>query len=167
VAIPGALPPVLIDGDLLCDGGTFNNFPVDLMRAQRGVGQVLGVDLSFRNPRRFELEEVPSTWAMLLDQLRPRRLRRYKFPSLMAYLMNVTILYSSSRHRQNHSLADLVLNPPLHRVGMLQWSRFDNIVQQGHAHATEVLAQADPALLTALRGGLARPVAAVRADHQS
>jgi len=167
VAIPGALPPVLIDGDLLCDGGTFNNFPVDLMRAQRGVGQVLGVDLSFRNPRRFELEEVPSTWAMLLDQLRPRRLRRYKFPSLMAYLMNVTILYSSSRHRQNHSLADLVLNPPLHRVGMLQWSRFDSIVQQGHAHATEVLAQADPALLTALRGGLARPVAAVRADHQS
>jgi len=167
VAIPGALPPVLIDGDLLCDGGTFNNFPVDLMRAQRGVGLVLGVDLSFRNPRRFELEEVPSTWAMLLDQLRPRKRRRYKFPSLMAYLMNVTILYSSSRHRQNHSLADLVLNPPLHRVGMLQWSRFDSIVQQGHAHATEVLAQADPALLTALRGGLARPVAAVRADHQS
>ena len=167
VAIPGALPPVLIDGDLLCDGGTFNNFPVDLMRAQRGVGQVLGVDLSFRNPRRFELEEVPSTWAMLLDQLRPRKRRRYKFPSLMAYLMNVTILYSSSRHRQNHSLADLVLNPPLHRVGMLQWSRFDNIVQQGHAHALEQLAQADPALLKALRGGVAWPVPVARVDRQN
>ena len=157
VAIPGALPPVLIDGDLLCDGGTFNNFPVDLMRAQRGVGRVLGVDLSFRNTRRFKLEEMPSTWAMLLDQLRPRRMRRYKLPSLMAYLMNVTILYSSSRHRQNHKLADLVLNPPLYRVGMLQWSRFDSIVQQGHAHATEQLAKADPALLAALRGGVAPP----------
>ena len=31
MAIPGALPPSLHDGDLLCDGGTFNNFPVDLM----------------------------------------------------------------------------------------------------------------------------------------
>jgi len=157
VAIPGALPPVLIDGDLLCDGGTFNNFPVDLMRARRGVGQVLGVDLSIRNTRSFKFEEVPSTWAMLMDQLRPRRMRRYKLPSLMAYLMNVTILYSSSRHRQNHSLADLVLTPPLYRVGMLQWSRFDSIVQQGHAHATEQLAKATPALLVALRGGVAPP----------
>jgi NTE family protein len=33
IAIPGALPPVLLKGDLLCDGGTFNNFPVDVMRA--------------------------------------------------------------------------------------------------------------------------------------
>ena len=32
IAIPGALPPVVRDGDLLCDGGTFNNFPVDVMR---------------------------------------------------------------------------------------------------------------------------------------
>jgi NTE family protein len=152
VAIPGALPPVLIDGDLLCDGGSFNNFPVDVMRARRGVGQVIGVDLSVQRARRFRMEEVPSTWALVLDLLRPKRRRRYRFPSLVAYLMNVTILYSSSRRRQNQSLTDLVMNPPLYRVGMLQWRRFDNIVQQGHAHACEVLAKADPALLAALRG---------------
>ena len=46
-AIPGALPPVIDDGDLLCDGGTFNNFPVDVMRRMRGVGKVIGVDLNF------------------------------------------------------------------------------------------------------------------------
>ena len=49
-AIPGALPPLISEGDLLCDGGTFNNFPVDVMRGMRGVGRVIGVDLSFRNP---------------------------------------------------------------------------------------------------------------------
>ncbi|MFO1316508.1 MAG: patatin-like phospholipase family protein [Burkholderiales bacterium] len=42
VAIPGALPPVVADGDLLCDGGTFNNFPVDVMRRMHGVGTVIG-----------------------------------------------------------------------------------------------------------------------------
>ncbi len=157
VAIPGALPPVLVDGDLLCDGGTFNNFPVDLMRARRGVGTVLGVDLSAHNGRSYTFEEMPSTWALLLDRLRPRRLRRYKFPSLVSYLMNVTILYSNSRKRDSHRLADLVINPPLHRVGMLQWKRFDSIVRQGHEHARQVLAEADPTLLTALRGG--RPLA--------
>lgn len=161
-AIPGALPPVLVDGDLLCDGGSFNNFPVDVMRARRGVGHVIGVDLSVRQARRFEFEEVPSTWALLLDMLKPRRRRRFRFPSLMAYLMNVTILYSHSRRSQNQALADLVLNPPLYRVGMLQWRRFDSIVAQGHAHACDVLDKADPALLATLRGGRAgvEPLAA-------
>ena len=54
IAIPGALPPVVHDGDLLCDGGTFNNFPVDVMRRMRGVGTVVGVDLNTRKPRRIE-----------------------------------------------------------------------------------------------------------------
>ncbi len=147
VAIPGALPPVLHDGDLLCDGGTFNNFPVDVMRTQRSVGRVIGVDLSFRKPRRIELDEVPGAWALLRDRLRPRRRRRYRLPSLMSYLMNVTILYSASRQRQSQRLTDLYFNPPLERVGMLQWERFDSIVEQGHAHGAEVLdAMAGPAL---------------------
>lgn len=139
IAIPGALPPVLHDGDLLCDGGTFNNFPVDVMRRTRGVGQVIGVDLSFRKPRRIEHDEVPGGWALLRDRLRPRKQRRYKFPSLVSYLMNVTIMYSTSRQRQSRQLTDLYFNPPLERVGMLQWEKFDNIVEQGHAHGAEVL----------------------------
>ena len=148
IAIPGALPPVLVNGDLLCDGGTFNNFPVDVMRAARGVGRVIGVDLSFRKPRRIELAEVPGAWALLRDRLRPRPQRRYKLPSLVAYLMNVTVLYSTSRQRQAQKLTDLYFNPPLDRVGMLQWNRFDHIVEQGRLHGAQVLdALAPEALL--------------------
>ena len=139
IAIPGALPPVLHDGDLLCDGGTFNNHPVDVMREQRGVGKVIGVDLGVGKPRRIELEEIPGSWALLRDRFRPRQQRRYRLPSLMAYLMNVTVLYSASRQRQARRLTDLHFNPPLFRVGMLQWERFDDIVAQGHAHGVEVL----------------------------
>ena len=61
-AIPGALPPVLHDGDLLCDGGMFNNFPADVMRAAWGVGRVVGVDVSFETSRRIELQELPGAW---------------------------------------------------------------------------------------------------------
>jgi NTE family protein len=60
-------------------------------------------------------------------------------PSLMSYLMNVTVLYSKSREQQSRQLIDLYFNPPLDRVGMLQWARFDNIVEQGLAHGREVL----------------------------
>jgi NTE family protein len=139
MAIPGALPPVIEQGDLLCDGGTFNNFPVDAMRDARGIGKVIGVDLGVRNPRKLEFDEVPTSWTLLLDRLRPRRRRRFKLPSLTAYLLNITILYSTSRQREARRLTDLYLNPPLYKVGLLQWSRFDQIVRQGHEYALKVL----------------------------
>ena len=156
IAIPGALPPVLHEGDLLCDGGTFNNYPVDVMRGTRGVGKVIGVDLSANKPRRIELEDMPGSWALLRDRLRPRRQRRYRLPSLMSYLMNVTVLYSASRQRQAQRLTDLHFNPPLLRVGMLQWHRFDNIVAQGHAHGVAVLGALADGELASYRAPVAK-----------
>jgi len=148
-AIPGALPPVIVDGDLLCDGGTFNNFPVDVMRNLRGVGMVIGVDLNFKKARRMEIGEVPGTWALLRDRLRPRKQRHYHLPSMVSYLLNVTILYSMSRQRHAQTQTDLYFNPPLDRVGLLEWKRFDQIVQQGYEHAIEVLNKPVPNLAPA------------------
>ena len=84
-------------------------------------------------------DEVPGNWALWLDRFRPRASRRYKLPSLMSFLLNVTIMYSASRQPQSKNLTDLYFHPPLERVGMLQWKRFDSIEQQGYAHAFEVL----------------------------
>lgn len=139
IAIPGALPPVLRDGELLCDGGTFNNFPVDVMRRQRGVGRVIGVDLSADPPRRIDLDEMPDGWALLRDRLRQRKRRRFRLPSLPTLLINATILYSQSRQKQARTLTDLYFNPPLKRVGMLDWSRYDEVVQLGYEHACALL----------------------------
>jgi NTE family protein len=145
IAIPGALPPVVRNGELLCDGGTFNNFPADVMRDMRGVGRVIGVDLSARNPKRLNFKETPGPWTLLLDRLRPRAKRRYRLPSLVSYLLNVTILYSISRQDESRRHTDLYFNPPLFRVGLLQWDRFDTIVRQGEAHAREVIDALDSA----------------------
>lgn len=141
-AIPGALPPVVLGGDLLCDGGAFNNFPVNLMRSRRGIGVVLGADLSVHKPRPIAFDELPGTWTLLRDRLRPRKQRRYKLPSLATYLLNANILYSVSRRHDAQAACDLYFNPPLERVGLLDWQQFDRIVQQGREHAEAVLAQA-------------------------
>jgi NTE family protein len=151
IAIPGALPPVLLDGDLLCDGGTFNNFPVDVMRRMRGVGTVIGVDLNSRKPRRIDVDDIPGNWELLRDRLRPYPRRRYRFPSLVAYLMNVQILYSSSRQTHARKLTDVYFNPPLERVGMMEWTKFDDILQQGHAHAVAILDAMGAAALERIR----------------
>jgi NTE family protein len=139
IAIPGALPPVIVDGDLMSDGGTFNNFPVDVMRHRRGVGKVIGVDLNNSKVRRIEIDEVPSPWQLLRDRFRPRKSRRYRLPSLAVLLINTTILYSTSRQKQAKALTDIYFNPPLDRVGMLDWHSFDKVVEQGYAHAKEIL----------------------------
>jgi NTE family protein len=41
-------------------------------------------------------------------------------------------------------------SPPLHRIGLLQWSRFDEIVTQGHDHAAEVLGRLSDSQRSAL-----------------
>ena len=139
IAIPGALPPLIHEGDLLCDGGTFNNFPVDIMRRMHGVGKVVGIDLKSSAPLRVELAEMPGNWALLRDRFRARGKRRYRLPSLMTYLMNVTILYSTSRQQQASKNVDLYFNPPLDGVGMLAWKRFDQTVHLGWEHGRQVL----------------------------
>ncbi len=150
IAIPGALPPVVRDRDLLCDGGTLNNFPVDVMRAQRGVGMVIGVDLGNSQVRQLDFEYMPPWWRLALDRLRPRARRRFKLPSLTAYLMNVTTLYSQSRRKASLADVDLYFNPVMSGVGMMQWNRFDKIVEQGYEHAQAVLSRAEPELLRRL-----------------
>lgn len=138
-AIPGAMPPVLMDGELLCDGGVLNNFPVDVMRATWGIGRIIGVDLGVGTPRRLEIEAMPSPWQLLRDRLRPRGQRRYRLPSLPNYLMNVTALHGTARQRAAVQDADLVVRPAMPRIGMLQWGRYAEAVQQGYDDACRVL----------------------------
>jgi NTE family protein len=114
------------------------------MRARRGVGHVIGIDLDARAPLRVDLEDVPGGWALFVDQWRSPRRRRYRLPSLPTYLMTVMVLNSLSRSRRARALTDLYFNPPLDRVGLLQWKRFDQIVQRGYEHGITVLnARAD------------------------
>jgi NTE family protein len=118
---------------------------VDVMRAQRGIGCDIGVDLSARKARRIEVQEVPSTWALLRDRLRPRAARRYRLPSLPSILLNATILYSESRLASAARLTDVHFKPPLERVGLLHWHRLKDIERQGYEHASALLAQPETA----------------------
>jgi NTE family protein len=139
LSIPVALPPVLWEGELLIDGAVFNNFPTDIM-ARMGARRIIGIDLSRHNPRKYEFEEMPSTWELLLDRFRGRKHRRYKLPTLGALLMRTTILYSESRGEQARESVDLYFNPDCSRVGLLDWKGYDKTVEIGYQHAKETLA---------------------------
>lgn len=140
LSIPGALPPVLIEGDLLTDGGTFNNFPTDVM-ARMGMGKIIGVDLMQWQDRKISLDDMPSAIDLIKDKFRRRKNKKYQLPSLPNMLLGVTLLYSVSRQMESRKLTDLCFNPDLRGVSMLDWKKFDHAVAIGYRHACEVLAK--------------------------
>jgi predicted acylesterase/phospholipase RssA/CRP-like cAMP-binding protein len=143
VALPGILPPAVVDGHLAVDGAILNNLPVDLMR-QRPVGCVIGVDLSARKPHAtVEYEEVPGPLAMLSSRLLPFR-RRKSLPDIVSLMMKASFVSSFAHSRSMHHYADLMLAPPVHGFGLLEVGAFDRIVQVGYEHAQERLATWKP-----------------------
>ena len=142
VSIPAALPPVLWHGDLLTDGGTFNNFPVDIMRAS-GAARVIGVDMSRDRYRPLKLKAMPSSMELFIDRfLRPRSRRKYKgLPNLAAIVFNVAAMSSQSHEIRMRAELDLGFTPDVSRIGMLEWGAFKKVVEIGFQHAREKLSE--------------------------
>lgn len=150
-AIPGAMPPIIIDGYLYVDGGTVNNLPVDVVQ-RYGVGRTVAVDLVSENVRKVDVDAVPGPFALLLDRLFHSRGKRvYNLPSLPEMLLNASALQSTVRQREMGLRADLRIQPRLKKVRLLDWHRFDEIVKAGFDSAVEDLAVTDPTELTAYR----------------
>ncbi|RYF43748.1 MAG: cyclic nucleotide-binding domain-containing protein [Comamonadaceae bacterium] len=139
VSIPGALPPVMVDGDLHIDGGTFNNFPTDVMR-RMGAARVIGVNLLRDRSQKYDFDEVPGVLALLRDRFRRRKALR--LPSITSLLLNTSMMHSYARQKEAQALADVYIAPQVHRFGMLEWGAFDRIVQAGHEQGRAQLALA-------------------------
>lgn len=139
VSIPGVLPPVMIGGELHIDGGTFNNFPTDVMQ-RAGASRIIGVNLLRERGQTYELDEVPGSLELMRDKLRGKR-KKFKLPSLSSLLLNTSLMASYARHQQSLALVDLQFAPVVYRFGMLDWSKFDQIIEVGYAHAMEQLEQ--------------------------
>jgi len=142
VALPGVLPPAVVDGHLAIDGGILNNLPVDVMR-ERPVGRVIGVDLSARKERQVDYDEVPGPFEILRSRLLPFG-RRKRVPSILSLMMKASLVASAAHSRAMQRQADLLLAPPVGNFGLLDVRSFDRIVAVGYEHARERLAAWKP-----------------------
>lgn len=138
-SIPGALPPVIFQNHLMVDGGTFNNFPVDVMESF-GVGAVIGLAMERTQKEDLAMEELPGNLQLLLDRFRKPLKRKFSLPLLPEILINSTLSASHSRQNQAKDRVDLLLQPNTVGVGLLEWTRFDEIVEIGYRYAKERLA---------------------------
>lgn len=135
VAIPGVLPPVVHKGEVLVDGGTMNNLPVDAMR-ELGRGPVIGVDVGADRAFTTDSEEidVPLPW-QLMSWLRVRRHR----PNIFQILWRAGMVNSSAMTAAHRERTDLLLQPPLAQIDMLNWSAFERAIASGYEYAVRRL----------------------------
>jgi NTE family protein len=133
-SIAGIFPPVVIDGQLHVDGGTFDNMPVGTAR-ELGAGHVIACDVQRFTGRKVSYEAVPPTRALLADRFLLRRRRRV--PGLISTMMQTTFLAGLDRARSASAEADLFVEPSARGVRFLEWSALNRAMQSGYAHAKE------------------------------
>jgi NTE family protein len=146
VSVPGVLPPVLHKGEVLVDGATMNNLPVDVMR-ELGRGPVIGCDVGGADrafTARSDEIDVPLPW-QLLRWIKVRR----QCPSIFQILWRAGMVNSNASTVAHRAQSDLILQPPLAEVDMLNWDAFDRAIQVGYEYAVRRLEElpADSPLL--------------------
>lgn len=155
VAIPGVLPPVVHKGEVLVDGGTMNNLPVDAMR-ELGRGPVIGCDVGADRAFTMDSDEVdvPLPW-QLMSWFRTRRHR----PNIFQILWRAGMVNSSAMTAAHREKTDLLLQPPLAQIDMLNWSGFERAIAAGYEYAVRRLEKlpADSPLQAIIQSADARP----------
>lgn len=138
IAIPGVLPPVPYDGDLLVDGGLLDNVPVEEMRRRNPTGTVIAIDVA---PVEGPVADVDyglsvSGFRTLLHRHQPGRP-----PNLVSTMVRSSIL-ASVRDRQrvlDEGMADLYLDVVVEGGGALDFSTSEAIAADGAAATREAL----------------------------
>jgi NTE family protein len=136
-AVPGVFPPVIIDGEIYVDGGSFNNFPVDVMHNLK-MNKVIGVDFVIEKSRKVSLSEMPSNKEVLRGKLLGGKAKT-RVPSISSIILNSTLLYSNAKRKEVKSLLDLHFNPNVSKFKFTCWNDFDKIVEAGYRNAKEIL----------------------------
>lgn len=131
VAIPGVLPPVIDRGEVFVDGATINNLPVDVMR-ESGVGRVIGVDVAA--DRVFTTDCVDSDVPPLWRALKWFRDRKQRI-NILQILWRSGMVNSTANTAARRELSDMLLQPPLEQIDMLNWRAFDRAIEAGYRYA--------------------------------
>jgi NTE family protein len=136
IALPGILPPVVWDNEVLVDGAVLDNFPVAAMRdTHRGPN--IGIDVAqqhfvnaehFRNPPGFV------SWVMKHGFKKAPPIAELLMRSATATLANAT----------RASEPDFLIVPQLDGIELRDWKAFDQAVEAGYTATVRGL-QSTPA----------------------
>lgn len=147
-AVPGLVPPMVIEGDLHIDGGVINNLPVNIMREMLGTdSKIIAVELiSHHND--IKKYNFPPTLTFKEAFFAKLRLgyRDYSFPPFLDTFIKSLLVGSSVNQHANALTADLLIKPDTAKYSMLRVSKKqrDELIRLGYETTVERLKNWDP-----------------------
>ena len=116
MAIPGVFSPMVIDGNVLVDGGLVNNFPADICR-EMGADIIIGIEVA---------------QGMVKDANKLKSL-----PQLFSQMKSIVV---KGHNEENRQLCDLYIHPEVNDFNMLSFNTqaIDTIVNRGYACAAKL-----------------------------
>ena len=144
ISLPGVLPPVTIDKNVLVDGAVLKNFPADLMRAIQ-LGPIVGIDVG--RGRSIEAEDVQppaSLWRWIISGEWRRG------PPIVSVLIRSATVRAGAEMVLAHQATDVLVQPDVDAIEIRDWKAFDPAVEIGYRATLEAL------------DGLSKPVVDLR-----
>lgn len=143
ISVPGVVPPVIQNGNLLVDGGVLNNLPADIARSL-APGRVIAVDVASKVDLTGPDATVPSLsgWRLLWSRLNPLGPKQ-EMPTIFHILTRSAMLTTISNTDAVKSSADLYLQPPTQGISLFDWRALDQLTEAGYRYTIEQLAQWD------------------------
>ena len=144
IAIPGLLPPMVIDGQVLVDGAVLNNLPTAVMR-QMNSGPVIGVDMSqARGVDPQVILHPPSVWRFLATGAWRRG------PPIVSILMRSATLTTDAELEVSRGATDILVQPRPEGTEIRDWKSYEPTVMVGYQATLEALSKVDGPI-TAMR----------------
>src|SRR5690606_1110548 len=119
---PGLFPPAVHGNSLLLDGGLLENLPVDTL-SEYPIGKIIAVTVHQKKSYNLNYTSVPDSWALIKQKFRKRK-HRIKVPSISSIMMESIVLSSFSKYNDSLQMADLHIQPPLGKIGMMDWDAY-------------------------------------------
>ena len=140
-SLPGIFAPVIENHQVLVDGGLMENIPAGKMKTMCG-GPVILVNVTPKKDLTvdFDYDNYPGPLTTLWSWINPL-VDAIRIPSLVDILVRVAGLSSMSKIQFEENIADLVLNPPLEKFGLLAFSEMDRIIDLGYQYTRQMLEQ--------------------------
>jgi len=135
---PGVYPPIVLNGDLLVDGGIVNNVPVDVMKQFCKGGRVIAVDVSpvVDPTMTADYGFSVSGWGLLGNRLNPFSQRRARVLNMTSILMRaITFGDATRRGTELEAAADVYLKAPLETFKINDFKRGKEIAEATYAFA--------------------------------
>ena len=134
IAIPGLLPPVTQDNNVLVDGAVMKTFPSDIMRSMH-LGPIVGIDVTRgRNITADQVARPSSVWRWILSG------EWRKGPPIVSLLLRAATVTGGRDLAASRLATDVLVAPKVENIEIRDWKAYDPAKLAGHEALVAALA---------------------------